>query len=92
VHDFAVSPDEVKLDRGFSPKIADMVNGKSRTEQEKVDGRKVAKALAGKLLEEIRALGLPAERAAGVQGSWIHGVYRTDESPPRNRCTQKESP
>lgn len=69
VYDFAVSPDEVKLDRGISARLEDLVEKTPRTSEEKEVGHKVANALAGELLKEIRAMGLPAERAAGVPPS-----------------------
>ena len=65
VYDFAVSPEEVRLDRGLSARAAAAAKGTSRTEQEITTGRKVASALSEHLVKEIRKLGLDAERAAG---------------------------
>ena len=66
VYDFAVSPDEIQLDRGISARIEDLINKTPRTGEERDVGRAVANALAMHLVEEIRALGLPAQRASGV--------------------------
>jgi len=65
VYDFAVSPEQVRLDRGLSARAAAAAEGASRTEQEIATGRKVASALSEHLVKEIRNLGLDAERAAG---------------------------
>lgn len=61
VHDFAVSPDEVEAGRPFSS--ARLVEDTARTEAEKAVGHAFADAFADALVEEIRKLGLPAERA-----------------------------
>ena len=65
VYDLAVSPEEVRLDRGLSARAVAAAQGTSRTEQEIATGRKVASALSEHLVKEIRNLGLDAERAAG---------------------------
>ena len=65
VYDFAVSPDEVKLDRGISAKIAGHINETPRTVEEKAVGHRVASSVSEHLVENIRALGLFAEKAAG---------------------------
>lgn len=65
VYDFAVSPEEVRLDRGISAQAAQATKGTPRTEQEIATGREVASALSKHLVKEIRKLGLDAERAAG---------------------------
>lgn len=61
VHDFAVSPDEVQPGGAFSS--ARLVRDTARTEAEKTVGHAFADQFAGALVEEIRRLGLPAERA-----------------------------
>jgi hypothetical protein len=61
VHDFAVSPDEVQPGGAWSS--ARLVDDTARTEAEKTVGRAFADQVAGALVEEIRKLGLPAERA-----------------------------
>lgn len=65
VYNFAVSPDEVKLDRGISNQIEDYVNKKSRTAEEKAVGHGVADSVAKHLVEHIPSLGFFAEKAAG---------------------------
>ena len=68
VYDFAVSPDEVKLDTGLS---ADLMRkyeehkGMTRTAEEIKVGHKVADALAEELVKKIRSFGLWAERGFG---------------------------
>jgi hypothetical protein len=66
VSDFAVSPEEVKLDGGISARAFAAAKGTSRTEQEMEIGRKVASSLSEQLVKEIRKLGLSAERAMGT--------------------------
>ena len=63
VYDFAVSPEEVKLQRGLSDRIRNLLSRTPRSEKEKELGRQVADATAAKLVEELRREGLPAERA-----------------------------
>jgi len=65
VYDLAVSPEEVKLDRGISAKAIAAAQGSSRTEQEIATGRAVAQALSEHLVKEIRKLGFDAERGTG---------------------------
>jgi len=69
VYDFAVSPDEVKLDTGLSADIMHKYEehkGTSRTAEEIKVGHKVADALAEELVKKIRSYGLMAERAFGL--------------------------
>lgn len=66
VADFAVSPEDVKLDRGISARALAAAKGTSRTGQEIEIGQKVASTLSQKLVSEIRKLGLDAERAMGT--------------------------
>jgi hypothetical protein len=67
VYNFAVSPEEVKMDSGLSADLEELVKQSktSRTDQELAVGRQVADALANHLVTEIQALGLPASRASG---------------------------
>ena len=65
VYDLAVSPEEVKLDRGISAKAIAAAQGSSRTAQELATGRAVAQALSEHLVKELRKLGLDAERGTG---------------------------
>ena len=62
VHNFAVSPDEVKLDSGISGDVQSLVNKTPRTETELAVGRKVADALANHLVTEITPLGFVVSR------------------------------
>jgi hypothetical protein len=65
VYDLAVSPDEVKLDRGLSARLVSAAQGTPRTEQEIAAGRQVAAAISNGVVTELRKHGIPAERAAG---------------------------
>ncbi|MEJ2100346.1 MAG: DUF4410 domain-containing protein [Desulfobacterales bacterium] len=69
VYDFAVSPDEVMLDKGLSADLMQeyqQYKGTSRTAEEIKVGHKVADALAEELVKKIRTYGLMAERAFGL--------------------------
>ncbi len=69
VYDFAVSPDEVKLDTGLSAELMQKYQGHkgtSRTAEEIKVGHKVADAVAAELVKKIRSYGLMAERAFGL--------------------------
>ena len=69
VYDFAVTPQEVELDKGLS---ADLMHkyeehkGSTRTAEEIKVGHKVADAVAEELVKKIRSYGLFAERAFGL--------------------------
>ena len=62
VHDFAVAPEEV--DPGQPLAGARLVQDTARTEREKGVGHAFADEFSVALVEEIRKLGLPAQRAA----------------------------
>ena len=62
VYDFAVTPDEVRLDSGLSTQLGQLFGGgqnpgTSRTAEE------MANAVANALVKELNQYGLPAERA-----------------------------
>jgi hypothetical protein len=68
VYDFAVSPDEVKLDTGLSAELMqkyEQHKGASPTAQEIKLGHKVAETVANELVKKIRSFGLWAERGFG---------------------------
>ena len=65
VYDLAVTPEEVKLDRGLSAMAVEGMKGSSRTEQEIETGHKVAAAVSKHLVKELQAMGLPSQRAEG---------------------------
>ena len=68
IYDFAVSPDEVKLDTGLSAELTQKYQqhkGMSPTAQEIKLGHKVAEAVADELVKKIRSYGLWAERGFG---------------------------
>jgi len=68
VYNFAVSPDEVKLDQGVSAEVQALVGNDQPpwTEKELQVGRQVANALAENLTAELRKLGYPAQRESGT--------------------------
>lgn len=66
VYDLAVSPDEVRLDRGLSARMASAAQGSPRTQQEIAAGRQVVNALSNGIVNELRGRGIAAERAAGA--------------------------
>ena len=70
VYDFAVSPDEVRLDRGLVGDVANAAPGQARTAQELELGHKVARIISESLVSEINAMGLPAQRATGAPSQW----------------------
>src|SRR5512136_2340931 len=68
VYNFAVSPDEDKLDQGISGEVQALTGNPQPpcTEKELQVGHSVANALAAKLVTQLRKLGYPAERVSGV--------------------------
>jgi hypothetical protein len=69
VYDFAVSPDEVKLDKTLSAEIRERVEKERpepRTPREMAIGHRVANAVAEELVKKIQTYGLWAERASGA--------------------------
>jgi Domain of unknown function (DUF4410) len=68
IYDFAVSPDEVKLDTGLSAELMqkyEQYKGVSPTAEEIKVGHKVADAVANELVKKIRSYGLWADRSFG---------------------------
>ena len=68
VYDFAVSPEEVRLDTGISPQIMQEIGqlqGTSRSAEEMKIGHAVADATAKELVKEITSYGLNAQRGLG---------------------------
>jgi len=70
VYDFAVTPQDVQLDRGLSAELIQMAQGSPRSEQEIQLGRKAARALSDELVKKINAMGLPARHAVGAPMQW----------------------
>ena len=63
VYNFEVPPSNVSVDTSVGKRVAR--SGTSQVEQARRIGEAVADALSRKLVQEIRKLGLPAERAYG---------------------------
>ncbi len=64
VYDFAVTHEDVMLDRGVGPEIARDLGKADQTEEEVKVGRAVASTLAENLVKELRAAGIAASRAS----------------------------
>jgi hypothetical protein len=64
VYDFAVSADDVALDRAVGAQLLQHLQETSQTEEQLKVGRAVAQALSVELVKAIQQLGLPAERAS----------------------------
>lgn len=78
VFDFAVTPDEVKIDSGLTAKAARGVEGKSVDEAKAEDARKVSAELSKKLVKEISDMGLPAvhEDDPAIEGASVNLLVR----------------
>lgn len=74
VYDFAVSADQVQLDRGIRSRLQQALAGAPPTEQQMVVGRSAARAISDELVARINAMGLPAERATGAPGQWPNAL------------------
>ncbi len=64
VYDFAFAPEQVRLDRGLDPEVADLLKVKLRSTQEHQAGRAFASTLSSHLVEGLFRLGMVAERSA----------------------------
>ncbi|MEI8078721.1 MAG: DUF4410 domain-containing protein, partial [bacterium] len=65
VYDFAVSLDDVKLDRGLIAQLQNQGQPVQPRQAELAVGKAAREALAQALVEQLRALGLPVARATG---------------------------
>jgi len=82
LYNFAVSSDEVSLDRGISASIEQYIHGTPRTAQEKEVGHAVATALSKELQKQILALGFNVVYVAYPEGpptSWGNVVEITGQ-------------
>lgn len=64
VYDFAVTPDDVSLDRGIGTKAMRGSGSAAQTAEEIRIGRTVAQALSKNLVKELRNLGINAHHAS----------------------------
>jgi Domain of unknown function (DUF4410) len=64
VHDFAVTPADVALDRGLGPRLMRDTAAASQTEEEVRIGQAVSKALTDNLISKLREQGINAQRAS----------------------------
>ena len=67
VYDFAISPEQVSLNRGLFSRLGRDVSSASVTDEELAIGREVADGFANELVKRIQLLGLPAERVDATQ-------------------------
>lgn len=65
VRNFAVTSEEVALDRGIMPTISRDVQGEVQEEGQVKIGRAASNALAQELVDRLQAAGLPAKRSTG---------------------------
>jgi hypothetical protein len=66
VYNFAVTPEEVDLDRGLGPTVLRQVTSKGQSQEEIKLGHAVANALTNSLVEDLRKQGINAYRAANA--------------------------
>jgi hypothetical protein len=81
VHDFAVTPEQVALDRGILPRVMRTV-APPQTEEEVKVGEVVARALSDSLVSDLRSRGIdahlasksppPGETTASIRGRFVH--------------------
>jgi hypothetical protein len=82
VYDFAVTPEQVALDRGIFPRVMRTVRSAPQTDEEIKVGEVVARALSDNLVSELRARGIDAhlasksapagETTASIRGRFVH--------------------
>ena len=64
VQNFAVSPDEVKLDSGVAGKVEDLTRGSPRTAQERALGAAAREAFAKDITAQLQKMNIPATRGS----------------------------
>jgi hypothetical protein len=77
VYDFAVTHEDVMLDRGVGPEIARDLGKADQTEEEVRVGRIVTSALAENLVKDLRTGGIQAYRAL-AGGIRVRGAVAAD--------------
>jgi len=70
VYDFAVSPDEVQLDRGLEADVLQMAKQTTPDEEKIQLGHAAARAASESLVQKLNAMGMPAVRGTGMPVSW----------------------
>jgi hypothetical protein len=80
VYDFAVSPDEVQLNRGLEADVVQAVQGTAPAEDRIAIGHAAAEAASETLVQKLNAMGMPAVRGTGMPLSWsqsaiVEGQY-----------------
>jgi hypothetical protein len=97
VYDFAISPEQVSLNRGLFARLGREVASASVTEAELQIGREVAGGFSTELVKRIQRLGLPAERAGADQVAppgtlAITGQFLSVDEGNRMRRTSARTP
>jgi hypothetical protein len=72
VYDFVATPGDVPAESGFSGRHA--AHREPQTADQIATGRRVGAEIATHLVDEIRAMGLPAEHASGGPKPRIHDI------------------
>ncbi len=82
VHDFAVTPEEVALDRGILPRVMRVFGSDPQTKEESEVGKVVARVLSDSLVSELRGRGIEAhlatksppagETTGSIRGRFVH--------------------
>lgn len=91
VYDFAVTPTDVTLDRGISPKVARGSGSDAQTAEEIKVGNAVAEAISKALVKELEKAGIVAQRAADYTGestdgtAEIHGQFLSIDQGDRTK-------
>lgn len=90
IHDFAVAPEDIDLDSAIGKKLIRSATAQSSSEEKSKIARAVAHIVTEKLVAEIKALGLPAERWSGpipamANGYTIEGQFLTIDEGNRAR-------
>jgi len=65
VRDFAVTPDDVKLDKGLTASIGLQIEGRTQSEEQIRVGRQAADQLAAKIVDALNERGINAARGRG---------------------------
>jgi hypothetical protein len=92
VSNFAVTPDDVDLDRGVGPHVMRAAGSETQTDEEIQVGRVVAQKLTESLVQELRAQGIPASPAteaapAGPTTASIKGRFQRIDQGDRTMRT-----
>jgi hypothetical protein len=74
VYDFSGQANEVHLDRGIGAQLQQMDSRETPTQEKIAIGRAAAQTLSLELVQALKEMGLPAERAFGAPTHWGNAV------------------